>query len=74
MWKPKPNLQTAAAARIYAGGPHHTAFSQAVGAEHLEDFAEMVEIELLPIDQQTRLAEFKSQLRFNEVYHHMTRK
>ena len=29
-WKPRPDLKTAAAAWIYAGGPHHTVLSQAV--------------------------------------------
>ena len=30
LWDPKPNLEIAAAAWIYAGGAHHTVFSQAV--------------------------------------------
>ena len=54
------------AAWIYAGGPHHTVFSQAVTSEHIEDLAEMVGIECLFIDQQTRLREFKQQLRSNQ--------
>ena len=29
-WTPRPDLKTAAAAWIYAGGPHHTVFSQAL--------------------------------------------
>ena len=41
LWKPKPDFKTACAAWIYAGGAHHTGFSQAVTAEHMEDFAEM---------------------------------
>ncbi len=63
LWAPRPDLKTAAAAWIYAGGPHHTAFSQAITAEHIEDFAEMVGIECFYIDEQTRLREFKQQLR-----------
>ncbi|GAB4490234.1 MAG: L-arabinose isomerase [Anaerolineales bacterium] len=39
LWLPRPNLKTAAAAWIYAGGAHHTSFSYAVTAEHLRDFA-----------------------------------
>jgi L-arabinose isomerase len=62
LWAPRPDLKTAAAAWIYAGGPHHTVFSQAATAEHIEDFAEMVGIECLFIDGQTRLREFKRQL------------
>ena len=30
VWSPRPDFQTAAAAWIYAGGPHHTVFSQAL--------------------------------------------
>ena len=62
LWKPRPDLKTAAAAWIYAGGPHHTVFSQAATSEQIEDFAEMVGIECLFIDNQTRLREFKHQL------------
>ncbi len=63
VWVPKPNLKTAAAAWIYAGGAHHTGFSQALTTEHLEDFAEIAGIELIVIDAETRLRELRSQLR-----------
>jgi L-arabinose isomerase len=62
LWAPRPDLKTAAAAWIYAGGPHHTVFSQAATAEHIEDFAEMLGIECLFIDSQTSLRSFKQQL------------
>ena len=63
LWSPRPDLKTAAAAWIYAGGPHHTAFSQAATGEMIEDFAEMVGVECLFIDEQTRLRDFRHQLR-----------
>ena len=63
VWAPRPDLKTAAAAWIYAGGPHHTAFSQAVGSEEIEDLAEMVGIECLFIDSNTQLREFRQRLR-----------
>jgi L-arabinose isomerase len=63
LWAPRPDLKTAAAAWIYAGGPHHTVFSQAATAEQIEDFAELLGIECLFIDGQTRLRDFKRQLR-----------
>lgn len=69
VWVPQPNLKTAAAAWIFAGGAHHTGFSQAVTTEMLEDFAEMAGIELVVIDAQTRVRDFKQQLRWNEVYY-----
>jgi L-arabinose isomerase len=68
-WTPRPDLKTAAAAWIYAGGPHHTVFSQALTSEPIEDLAEMVGIECLRIDQQTRLSELKNQLRWNQAYY-----
>jgi L-arabinose isomerase len=67
LWKPKPNLQVAAAAWIYAGGAHHTGFSQALTTEHMEDFARMADVEFLPIDNDTRLREFRNELRWNEA-------
>ncbi|NLF49607.1 MAG: L-arabinose isomerase, partial [Leptolinea sp.] len=73
LWVPKPNLKVAAAAWIYAGGAHHTGFSQVVSSEMLQDFAEMADIECLMIDQKTDLLEFKKELRFNHVYYSLAR-
>jgi L-arabinose isomerase len=71
VWIAKPNLQTAAAAWILAGGPHHTGFSQVVTAEHLEDFADMAGLEFLLIDNDTKLSEFKKELKWNDMYYHL---
>ena len=73
VWVPRPNLKTAAAAWILAGGAHHTGFSQAVTAEHLEDFAEMAGLEFLLIDNDTKLSAFKKELRWNEMYYHLAK-
>lgn len=69
MWKPLPDLQTGAAAWILAGGAHHTAFSQQVNREFLEDFAEIADIEYLLIAENTNISDFKKELRWNEVYY-----
>jgi L-arabinose isomerase len=71
LWIPQPNLKVGAAAWIYAGGAHHTAFSQAVTAEFIEDFAEMAGIEFLLIDRNTDLTSFRKELRWNEMYYLM---
>ena len=63
LWKPRPDLETAAAAWIHAGGAHHTAFSLALTAEHLEDFAAMAGLECLFIDGDTELRRFRRELR-----------
>ncbi len=47
-------------------------FSQAIGAEHLEDLAAMADVEYLLIDNDTKLPEFKKELRWNDLYYHMT--
>jgi L-arabinose isomerase len=73
VWVPQPNLKVAAAAWIHAGGAHHTAFSQALAAEHFEDYAEMAGIEYVVIDEETRLRQFKQELRWNEAYYLATK-
>ena len=73
LWVPQPDLKTAAAAWIYAGGAHHTAFSQALTAEYIEDFCAMADIEYLRIDNNTTLSNFRKELRWNDIYYHMKR-
>ena len=67
VWVPKPNLKVAAAAWIYAGGAHHTGFSQALTIEHLESFAEIAGIELVRIDAETRIPRFRQELGWSEA-------
>jgi len=69
VWVPKPDLKIGAAAWILAGGAHHTGFSMAVTAEHMEDFAEMADIEHVRIGAETQISEFKKELRWNEMYY-----
>ena len=71
LWKPLPDLKTAAGAWILAGGAHHTCYSQAVNTEFMEDFADMFDIEMTLIDKDTKLRDFKNELRWNEVYYHL---
>ncbi|HYP09735.1 MAG TPA: L-arabinose isomerase [Bryobacteraceae bacterium] len=73
LWTPRPDLATAAAAWIYAGGAHHTAFSQAIDAEPLRDFAAMAGIEYLNIDAETRVHHFRNELRWNDAYYALRR-
>ena len=69
VWETKPDFKTAIAAWIYAGGAHHTVYSYPVTSEHLEDFAEVAGVELVVIDQDTKLRNFKNELRQNELYY-----
>lgn len=68
-WKPMPNLETSAQAWILAGGTHHTSFSMALNKEYLEDYAEIAGIEMLTIDKETTISEFKKDLKLNDVYY-----
>jgi L-arabinose isomerase len=69
VWKCRPDFETACACWIYGGGAHHTGFSQALTAEHLEDFAEIAGLEYLLIGNGASVPEFKKELRSNEVYY-----
>jgi L-arabinose isomerase len=71
LWRPEPDLKTATAAWIYAGGAHHTVLSYALTSEHLEDFSEMAKIELSVIDADTRLRSYKTELRQADLYYHL---
>jgi L-arabinose isomerase len=67
VWVPRPSLKVAAAAWIYAGGAHHTAFSQALRIEHVEDFAEIAGVELVCIDNDTQLRRFRQELVWSDA-------
>ena len=71
VWIPEPNLSVAAATWIYGGGAHHTGFSLALTAQHLEDFAEIAGVEYLLIDNDTTVSEFKKELRWNDAAYRM---
>ncbi len=73
VWKPRPDLATAAASWIYAGGAHHTGYSQAVTREHIIDYASMAGVELLCIGEETTVEEIKKEIRWNEMYYHLAR-
>lgn len=68
-WKPMPNLKDGAAAWIYAGGTHHSAFTLALTPEYIETFAEYADVEFVIIDKDTEVPELKKELRWNEVYY-----
>ena len=67
LWKPEPSMEVGLQSWILGGGAHHTVYSQNLTPEYLEDFAEMLGIELLVIDKNTTIRELKNEIRFNEV-------
>jgi L-arabinose isomerase len=69
LWKPLPDMKTACAAWILAGGAHHTGYSQNLTSEYLQDFAEIAGVEFVLINKDTNLYQLKNELRWNEAYY-----
>lgn len=69
LWKPMPDMKTGCTAWIYAGGAHHTGYSQNLSSANMEDFAAMAGIEFVLIDKNTSLYHLKNELRWSEAYY-----
>ncbi|GAA0963985.1 L-arabinose isomerase [Frigoribacterium faeni] len=73
VWKPRPSFPVSAEAWLTAGAAHHTVMSTAVGLEAFEDLARIVETELLVIDEDTRIRDFRHEVAWNAAYHRLAR-
>ena len=60
-------VRPSAAAWIYAGGSHHSVLSYDLTAEHMRDFAEIMGIEFVYINKDTKIPEFRKELEYNDV-------
>ncbi|MEQ8673600.1 MAG: L-arabinose isomerase [Aggregatilineales bacterium] len=69
LWIPQPDLKVGAAAWIYAGGAHHTGFSQALTWEHIADYSDIAGIEFVRINNDTSIYNLKNELRWNDVFY-----
>jgi len=69
LWKPLPDMKTGCAAWIYAGGAHHTAYSQNLTTAHLLDFANIAGLEYINIGNETKLNQFRNELHWNEMFY-----
>lgn len=69
LWVPKPNFKDGLAGWIYAGGAHHTGFSQAITAEYMADYADIAGLEYLHITDGTTIHDLKNEIRWNEMYY-----
>jgi L-arabinose isomerase len=72
VWRPEPDLSTAAEAWLIAGGSHHSVFTMALGMEALRDLADMWGIELVVIDGATTVSAVADRLRWNQVYYRLS--
>ncbi|MFZ5970348.1 MAG: L-arabinose isomerase [Bacteroidota bacterium] len=68
LWKPLPDMVTGCTAWIYAGGAHHTCYSQNLTVDHLANFAAMAGVELVHIGDETKLQQLRNELRWSEAY------
>jgi L-arabinose isomerase len=74
VWKPAPDLPRAAEAWILAGGSHHSCHSRALTVEHLEDFARVLGVEMITIDENTDTHDLEKELLWNDAaYRLLTR-
>src|SRR5215216_852396 len=73
VWEPKPDLTTSAESWISAGGPHHTVLSTAVDTDQLADFANLLGVELLVIDDTATRRDFTDRIHWNQAYYRMAR-
>ncbi len=67
--KPEPNFITSSECWILSGGGHHNTFSTQIDEETLEYYSEIVNIELLKINNETTVSNFRNQDRWNRAYY-----
>lgn len=71
VWKPRPSFATSAACWLAAGAAHHTVMTTAIGVEEFIDFAQMAQLELLVIDEETTRRSFAKELAWNQAYYRL---
>jgi len=62
MWKPMPNLEISAHAWILSGAAHHNVLSFDLTADHMRDWAEIMDIEFIHINKDTNILDLKRDL------------
>jgi L-arabinose isomerase len=62
VWEPLPSLAESAEAWILSGGSHHTVLTNSVSLEAIEDFARMAKTELVVIEADTNMRDFRRNL------------
>jgi L-arabinose isomerase len=67
LWQPQPSMEVGLQAWLIAGGAHHTVYSQNITTAQMEDFAEIMNIEIIVINKDTKINELKQLLRSNEA-------
>ncbi len=73
LWRPQPDLATAAEAWLVAGGPHHTVLSDSLDTEAFADLAEIAGIELVVIDEHTNVRDLGRELGWSDAHYRLSR-
>ncbi len=69
LWKLQPSMSQGAENWIMAGGAHHSCFSYRVTSEQLKDFADLLGIESVLINNDTKTHAFENELRLNQLFY-----
>lgn len=69
LWKLQPSMSQGAENWLMAGGAHHSCFSYRVTTEQLKDFADLLGIESVLINNDTKTPAFENELRLNELFY-----
>ncbi|WP_212972535.1 L-arabinose isomerase [Bacillus sp. J14TS2] len=69
LWKLQPSMSQGAENWIMAGGAHHSCYSYQVTSEQLKDFADLLGIESVLINNDTNTHAFENELRLNEIFY-----
>jgi L-arabinose isomerase len=67
MWRPEPDMITGNEAWILCGGTHHSVISYDLNAEHMRDFAEIMGIEFIHINANTKIPELRERLALGDI-------
>jgi len=67
MWKYQPDFKTGIEAWIYAGGAHHTVVSSKLSVQDMVDLGNAWGVEVVVIDENTEINEFKKNLIWSDV-------
>lgn len=67
MWRLQPDMITGNESWILCGGAHHSVLSYDLNAEHMRDFAEIMGMEFIHINNHTTIPELKEKLRMGDI-------
>lgn len=69
LWEFKFSLEVVGVVWIYVGGVYYFVYSQVIIVSMIEDYVDMVGVEMVVIDSDINLCIFKFELCYNVVYY-----